>query len=184
VVLCEWRLRGYPGERIGLSFGGGGSDRRIRRDRGHSGYEQADATMRDNLVAFCSDDGIYINRAPGSILSHNTLIDTAGIDVRFPVSLVQLNDNLVDGPIRARDDALLWSSGDWSSSLLGLFLGRHPLRALFADPAGLDLRWRDQPKRDDGAMSSVALDLCGRPRQGHALPGAFDDFAACLRRQH
>ena len=181
VVLCEWRLRRFPGERIGLSFGGGGSDKRIRRDRGLSGYEQADATMRGNLVAFCSDDGIYINRAPGSVLTHNTLIDTAGIDVRFPESLAQLDANLVDGSIRARDDGLLWSSSDWSSSLLELFLGRHPLRALFADPASLDLRWRNRPTGDDGAMSSAEPDLCGASWQGRGLPGAFDDFAVCLR---
>jgi len=184
VVLCEWHLRDRPGAPlaagIGLSFGGGGSSAGIHRDLGRSGYEAADGAMRDNLIAFCSDAGIYINRAPGILLSHNTLLDTAGIDVRFPESLVRSVANLVDGPIRTRDGGLLWQDGDLSEPLLPLYAGLHPVRAVFVDPARMDLRWRALPvvvpPLDD---DTGAADLCGQSRPSGRLIGAFSDFRAC-----
>jgi hypothetical protein len=184
VVLCEYRLRGYPGARVGLSFGGGGSDPGIRRDGDISGREQAASTMRDNLVAFCSDVGIYLNQAAATVLDHNTLIDTAGIDARFADTSAEVTDNIVDGAIRARDGGTLRAAGNLASPLLGLFLGWHPARALFSDPGRLDLLWRSAPA--PRAVTPVSAtpgdtDLCGIPRGAAVRPGAFDDFAGCLR---
>jgi hypothetical protein len=128
VILCEWHPQDQPGQRIGLSFGGGGSDPDIRRDRGQSGYEQSSSIMQDNLIIACSDDGIYINRSPDSLIRRNTLIGTAGIDVRFPESIATVTENLVDGPIRTRDDGLIFQDNSRSTSIWQLYLGRHPLR--------------------------------------------------------
>lgn len=182
VVLCEWRLRGAKGgpigQTIGLSFGGGGTGWQTRRDGGSSGYEHADGMMTDNLIAFCSDDGIYLNRAANSVVRHNTLIGTLGIDVRYTESTALIEANLVEGPVRARDDGLFWGGGNETSSLAGMFLGRNPVREFFVDPATLDLRWRRMPatvKPDDG------LDLCGVAWKEPAPAGAFLDFQACDR---
>jgi parallel beta-helix repeat protein len=180
VVFCEWKLRSSPGQRIGLSFGGGGSDPGIRRDHAQLGYEQSGSVMQDNLIVACNDDGIYLNRSAATVVSHNTLIDTAGIDVRFPQSRAIVSANLVDGPIRARDGGTLSADGNLSTGLWSLFRGQHPLRSLFADPAHLDLRWRQLPPQATSA--SIDRDLCGFDRSAHqpSRPGAFDDFAACL----
>ncbi len=183
VVLCEWHLRAQPGQRIGLSFGGGGSDRGIRRDIGRSGYEQSGSVIRDNLIAACSDDGIYINRSPDSLVLHNTLIDTAGIDVRFPESMATIRANLVDGPIRTRDGGLVWADGNLSTGIWRLFRGQHPQRLAFIDPAALDLRWRGAAP--DVVDSGDEPDLCrvSRPATGLSRPGAFGNFTVCLAGQ-
>ena len=172
VVLCEWHLRGAAGQTIGLSFGGGGTDMGLRRDLGRSGYEHADGLISDNLIAFCSDDGIYLNRAANSVVRHNTLIATAGIDVRFTESTADLDGNIIDGPIRARDNGLFWGADNESGSLAGMFLGRNPVRDFYVDPGRLDLRWRRLPittRPDPGE------DVCGaawmQSRAGGRIPG-------------
>ncbi|MCW3473883.1 right-handed parallel beta-helix repeat-containing protein [Limobrevibacterium gyesilva] len=180
VVLCEFRLRGFAGQRIGLSFGGGGSPPDIRRDSGRSGIEHQGGAIRDNLIAFCSDDGVYLNRAARARVEHNTLIDTAGIDARFVHSSAEISANVVDGVIRQRDQAQVQADANRSTRLLLLFLGLHPQRGLFADPAALDLAWRDAVPRQTAPAGR--RDLCGAERPGQPAAGAFEDFAACLRR--
>lgn len=183
VVLCEWHLRALPGQRIGLSFGGGGSGAGIRRELGRSGYEQSGSIMRDNLIAACSDDGIYINRSPDSLIVHNTLLDTAGIDVRFPESMATLRANLVDGPIRTRDDGLLWQDSDVSTGIWALFRGSHRLRTTFVDSARLDLRWQGTPPQAVAGGDEPDLCRAQRSPRGLSRPGAFQDFSACLNAQ-
>ncbi len=176
VVLCEWRLHEPRSEAIGLSFGGGGTGQGFMRDLGLSGNEHADGVMTGNLIAFCSDDGIYLNRAANSVIRHNTLIGTAGIDVRYPESIAQVDANMVDGQIRARDDGLVWEDANESSSLTGMFLGRNPVREFFVDPARLDLRWRSLPVLVD---TEPGVDLCGADWTALSPAGAFRDFRVC-----
>ena len=180
VVLCEYHLKGRPGARIGLSFGGGGSGPQYRRDQGHTGFEHRDGRISDNLIAFCSDDGVYLNRAAHARVSHNTLIDTAGIDARFPETSAEITDNIVDGAIDARDGAAISGAGNRYPMLLALFLGIHPQRGYFVDPARLDLRWKAAPPAPvPGRLDQ--RDLCGTVRGGPAPSGAFANFAACLK---
>jgi hypothetical protein len=40
LVVCEWKLRGIPGQQVGLSLGGGGTDLYARREAGRTGFEQ------------------------------------------------------------------------------------------------------------------------------------------------
>ncbi len=131
-----------------------------------------------SLFVACSDDGIYINRSPGSVVGHNTLLDTAGIDVRYPETLATIAGNLVDGPIRARDGGLLWQNDNVSTGIWALFGAQHPVRAVFADPARLDLKWRNAPP--NGVGGEAAADLCHAPRGALSPPGAFADFSNCL----
>ncbi|MGE4044340.1 MAG: hypothetical protein AB7F35_05770 [Acetobacteraceae bacterium] len=178
VVLCEWKLRGVRGQRIGLSLGGGGTGRPVMRDEGRSGFEQVGGVIRDNLIAFCSDVGIYVNRSARSVIEHNTLLDTAGIDVRFPESSAEVMYNLVDGVLRPRDGGVIRSRDNEAAMLLGLFLGWHPARAHFRNPAMLDLGWTTPPS----PVTSDAAgrrDLCGIVRASTPRSGAFEDFAAC-----
>ena len=96
VILCEWHLRAAGTESIGLSFGGGGTIQELRRAQGITGYEHADGVISDNLIAFCSDDGIYLNRAANTLVRHNTLIATTGIDARYPETTARIEGNVVD----------------------------------------------------------------------------------------
>lgn len=178
VVLCEQALSGAKGKRVGLSFGGGGTGKQYCRDR-QCITEHDAGIMRANLIAGCSDVGIYLNSAAGTRLLDNTILDTAGVQVRFPESTATIEGNLVDGPIRSDEGGLLRLGENLDTPIWQLYLGRHPQRALFADPARLDLRWRGEAPRRGGA--GTGPDLCGAARGAHAAYGAFDDFAACRR---
>ncbi|WP_296951568.1 right-handed parallel beta-helix repeat-containing protein [uncultured Massilia sp.] len=176
LVWCEDRLRGLPGQRVGLSLGGGGTDKPFCRD-GRCIVEQQGAAIRANLVAACSDVGIYLNGAADSRVEDNTVVDTAGIDVRFATSSARLDGNLVDGPIRARDGGLLHLGDNETASLWPSYVGYHGVRRLFAAPLDGDFSWRGGAPQRRGAGQGMAL--CGAgPVRAY---GAFDDFNDCLR---
>jgi len=177
IVLCEHRLRGASGRRIGLSFGGGGSGAAACRDK-RCVVEHERGLMRDNLIASCSDDGIYINRSAQSEILHNTLIDTAGIDLRFAESTARVEGNLMDGPIRVRDGALLRVADNRSAWLTARYLGVGGERNRFVDALALDLRWNaDVPRR---TRSERAPDLCGTVRPDRPAYGAFEEIDRCV----
>jgi hypothetical protein len=183
VVLCETALSGQPGQRIGLSFGGGGTGKPYCRDA-RCITEHDGGIMRANLIAGCSDVGIYLNSAAGTQLLDNTVLDTAGVQVRFPTSSATLDGNLVDGPLRADEGGVLRPGDNLSTAIGWLYLGRHPQRSLFTDPARLDLRWRDAAPLREAARHAAgppAAGLCGAGRGTHRAYGAFDDFSRCLR---
>ncbi len=178
IVICEDKLRGAPGIRVGMSLGGGGTGKAYCRD-GKCITEQDGSTLRANLVASCSDDGIYLNAAARSTLLHNTLVDTGGISVRFPESSADIEGNLVDGIIRSRDGGILRLGDNLYSSAARLYLGSHPQRAMFRDPLALDFHWR-QPAQRRRVPGEPVPDLCGGKRPAAPRQGAFEDFADCL----
>lgn len=178
IVLCEHRLRGRHGSRVGLSLGGGGSSRDACRDK-RCITEQDGGTIESNLIAFCSDSGIDVNRSSLSRVLHNTLIDTAGISVREPASSAEVEGNLVDGALYARNGGTLHALDNLDTAALRLFLGSHPVRDLFADVAALDFAWRGTPPRRTTTPAGPVADLCGTPRPAQPAYGAFENFAAC-----
>ncbi len=182
LVLCEYRLRGEPGMRVGLSLGGGGTNPPDCRDH-RCITEQEVGVVRDNLIAFCSDDGLYLNRASGSIVVQNTVLDTAGLGLRGEETSGRFAGNLLDGGVRAREGADLEYAGNRIGGRFGAYFGRHPVRGLFRDVDALDLAWQGRaPVGDFPAEDVGANDLCGRARSGLSVQGAFEDYAACLKR--
>ncbi len=183
VILCTHRLRNQPGRQVGASLGGGGTGKKFCRDH-KCIVEQEDSVISNNLIAACADDGIYLNRAARSRVSHNTLLDTAGISIRFPETSADLSGNLIDGTIRLRDGAVIHDADNQSSWMTSLYLGVHSVRQLFIDAAVLDLHWNSSPPRRTAATPAVdeATDLCGSPRPAQPAYGAFEDFSACLQR--
>lgn len=177
LVWCEDRLRGLPGQRVGLSLGGGGTDKPYCRD-GQCIVEQQGSTIRGNLVAACSDAGIYLNSAADSRIEDNTVVDTVGIDVRYATSSARLDGNLVDGPVRSRDGGLVHAGDNETAALWPSYVGWHGVRALFVAPQDGDFRWKAHtaPLRQGGRKG---IDLCGGAPV-HAY-GAFDDFGRCRR---
>ena len=179
VVVCEARLHGAPGQRVGLSLGGGGSGKEYCRDR-KCITEQERGVIRSNLVASCSDDGIYLNNAAASKLVHNSLVDTGGIDVRFAASSADIEGNLVDGDIRGRAGAVLRLDDNRSTPIALLYLGYHPARGPFRAPEALDFQWRGEvPRR--AAPATLTPDLCGSTRPATPAYGAFEDIGPCLQ---
>lgn len=183
VVWCEQVLRGLPGQRVGLSLGGGGTGAEFCRD-GRCITEQEGSTVRANLIVGCSDAGIYLNEAAGSKVFDNTLIDTTGIDVRYPASSAQVDGNLVDGPIRGRDGGIVHLGDNRATPLWRAYLGSHPVRGLFRAPEAGDFTWRDgaplRAEADEEERPAGALDLCGTKRATPAVYGAFARFTECL----
>jgi len=176
IVWCERRLRGAPGQRVGLSLGGGATGAPFCRD-GRCIVEQEGGVIRANLIAACSDDGIYLNSAARSSVVHNSLLDTSGISVRFAGSSADVEGNLVDGAIRSRNDGVLRARDNRETPIALLYLGYHPVRRLFSNLAtfGFDTG----SARRTGAPGA-SLDLCAAPRPTNPRYGAFEDFSACL----
>lgn len=178
IVLCEQILQGVPGQRIGISLGGGGTGSQFCRDQ-RCITEQANSVIQSNLVAFCSDDGIYINRAAESKILHNTLIDTGGISVRFVESSADVLGNLVDGLIRTHDGGLLHAIDNFDTSASRLYLGIHPVRKLFVNASTMNFQWLEKPpQREVKGISSP--NLCGVSRPSPPTYGAFEDFSTCM----
>lgn len=97
------------GVRIGLSFGGGGTAPDFcAPDYDPSGscdVEHTGGVMRNNIIASCSDVGIYLNRAKDTRILFNTLVATTGIDFRFDTTSGLAHGNLLQDGIRDRDGA-------------------------------------------------------------------------------
>lgn len=177
IVVCEHKLRG-PGQRVGLSLGGGGTGKLYCRD-GSCITEQQDSVIRANLIASCSDDGIYLNRAARSRVTHNTLVDTGGVVVRFPASSADVEGNLVDGAIRSRDQGVLRLKDNVDTSIAALYAGRHPVRGLFAGSSVARLEWAGDIPRRGVQPADPAADLCGMARPERPAYGAFEDATLC-----
>jgi hypothetical protein len=180
IVWCERLLQNQPGQRVGLSLGGGGSEAAYCRE-GKCITEQDDSVIASNLVASCSDDGVYLNRAARSKVFHNTLVGTAGIALRFPATSAEVEGNLVDGPIHARDGALLREVDNLATPVAYRYLGYHPNHGLFANKSGNSLAWSAPAPRRSPPVAAVPSDLCGGTRPAAPAYGAFEDFSACLR---
>lgn len=178
VVICENLLRGVPGRRVGLSLGGGGTKDTFCRD-GRCIVEQERGVLEANLIASCSDEGIYINRGARSRIVHNTVIDTAGVMIRFPESSADVEGNLVDASIRTRDDSIVRKQDNMETPMVKIYAGMHPVRDLFESGQDAGFHWTREPPRRSAA-DTVPLDLCGGKRPGSPTYGAFEDYRACL----
>ncbi len=130
-VMCTRNFSG--GVRLGLSLGGGGTGAQFCED-GTCATEHQNGRLRNNLIANCDDVGIYLNRAQNTLIDHNTLYNTSGIDVRFATSTATLRNNAITGAIRNRDGGTSTQSGNLVSVPLATMQG------WFVNPAQGDFR--------------------------------------------
>lgn len=105
VFVCTNTDISQPGKRIGASLGGGGTDTASCRDQ-RCVTEHTGGKIHNNLIAHCNDFGIYVNKSNQTHITSNTLINTYGIDVRYPTSSALITNNALDGHIRQRDGAI------------------------------------------------------------------------------
>ncbi|WP_310383875.1 hypothetical protein [Roseateles sp.] len=160
LLVCSSQPGSSPGIRVGLSFGGSSGDKKLCREQ--CGIEHSAGLASNNVIAHCNDFGIDINQATSILLAHNSLINTAGIDVRSAQSSATVYGNLLDGRIRERDGARANAGMNEV----------HDLRQQLQNPDGLDLRWRH---RVDSVptLPMVLNDFCGQVRGASSLPGAL-----------
>lgn len=111
LIVCSSANISAPGVRVGLSFGGGGTDGAVCRTDGCQTFEHRNGIATNNVIAHCNDMGIDINRAIGIVLAHNTLINTAGVGARNAPAHATLVANLVDGGLYARNGGQLAANG-------------------------------------------------------------------------
>jgi parallel beta-helix repeat protein len=176
LVRCEQDFSG--GTRIGLSFGGGGSAPDSICEDASCTPEHQNGIMRNNIIMNCSDVGIYLNESAGTIVQHNTLYATSGIDVRFAASSADLRNNLLGGMIRDRDGASHTSSGDIAAVADVTFA------SWFQSPQDADFELVDGAAIVDLGVAAplVSDDFCGNDRNdGAADVGAleYDPLLAC-----
>jgi len=178
LVVCEYHLKDLPGQRVGLSLGGGGTGEAFCRNGCKN--EQDQSILANNLIVACSDVGVYLNRAFDSKLLHNTILDTAGVEAVYPQSTTIARNNLLDGVFAVREGAFLLDEDNQVTALPLSFIGLHPVRELFQNLAEFDFRWQEQPARVE-FVDEVPKDLCRHPRNRLTYVGAVEDFSRCLR---
>ncbi len=161
LVICEWKHKG--GERLGLSFGGGGTtDPNVCENKDCSVFH-TNGLMANNIIMNCPDVGIYLNRSKATKIYNNTLIGTLGIDARFEQTTATIENNVVFQRIKERDGGAIEGKNNIVDSLFGESVG-------FANPSELDF----SVTSGAGLLSNgelpagVVSDFCGNPRK----PGA------------
>lgn len=162
LVRCEWRHRG--GIRIGLSFGGGGSDAGSCRDR-QCNPEHTGGIMRSNIVMDCPNDvGVYLNKSTATTIHNNLFLNTRGIDVRFADTDATIFNNVIDGRILGRDDAK-YVENDNVISTFDAVLDRRVTDGIYAAPTAGDLRLADPGTILGKGIPAPgpAKDFCGNP---------------------
>ena len=161
LVVCQQSFTG--GTRIGLSFGGGGTGAQYCAPAYDAGVpcdpEHTDGIMRNNIIASCSDVGIYLNKAANTKLLFNTLIATSGIDFRYPSSTGIAVGNVLAGSIHQRDGATFTGTDN--------LINVTTFGAMYQAPAVGDLRLKGDVSALLGqaaARVDVPDDYCGRTR--------------------
>lgn len=151
LVICEWRHTG--GRRVGLSFGGGGTN---PCRGGACPLEHAGGIMRNNIVLNCPEaPGIDINRSQDVWVRHNTIYRSWGIVARSPGTVAHVRNNLMSGAAGTRDGATLLGDGNIEA---GFALGAYApgaakrLKKLLEDPS-----LKDRLDRFAGWWSDSAL---------------------------
>jgi hypothetical protein len=169
LLICTPQQIAQPGIRTGISFGGSASVPRFCRDQ-QCEFEQRAAVAANNVLAHCNDFGIDVSRSASMLIAHNTLINTAGIDVRGAKTNGTVYGNLLDGRIRERDGAQIKASMNEV-----LDLGN-----TLEDADALRLNWR----RSVEAVPSHPLikdDFCGTQRNNATQVGALAELRSpCL----
>lgn len=162
LVVCTPSGISQPGVRVGISFGGGGTDPGACRSERCAAHEHRGGLAANNIVAHCNDVGLDANRAQDIQLLHNTLVNTAGIGARNG-SGVRLRANLSDAGVWVRDGSRVDRQLD-------------ARLAEFFDPAlARALQWRAQPATANAGIPAFADTDFHRIRRSEiAIAGALN----------
>ncbi len=177
LVICSRDHTG--GTRIGLSFGGGGTGAQFCAPafdpNTPCAIEHAGGTIRNNIIASCSDVGIYLNRGHDSHVLFNTLVDTAGIDFRFETTTGEAAGNVMSNDVHPREGGTVTATGNLVNVDLATFL------TWYRDPQAGDLTTIGDLAElvaAGPARADIVDDYCVQPRPSGALTlGAIEHSA-------
>ncbi len=174
LVLCSRDYVTSGGVYIGLSFGGGGTGAQFCAPAFDANVpcdvEHTDGMMRNNIIATCTDVGVYINRGKNTRVFYNTLVGTSGVDYRFSTTTGEARGNVLASAIRARDGATFNDVENMPNVAAATFAG------WYKAPTTGDLRIAGDVSALVGKGSPVAAitdDYCARARGANKL-----DFGA------
>ncbi|TNE64314.1 MAG: hypothetical protein EP335_07550 [Alphaproteobacteria bacterium] len=156
LVICEWQHKG--GIRLGLSLGGGGTTNPDYCQGRSCTIEHYNGTLRNNIILNCPNDvGVYLNNAASTTMVNNTILNTAGVDVRFNGSFALLANNIIEGRILGRDGGRFREDHN---------LVERSLKDLFPQFKYFDLEPDDPEDIEEGARGYNAVDFCtGEPME-------------------
>ena len=163
LVICSPHDISRPGVRVGISFGGGGTDPGVCRDKRCDAYEHRLGLAANNIVAHCNDIGLDVNHSSQITLAHNTLINTSGIGARNAPAQAKMYGNLYEGVAKFRDGAQASATMNETMNALDTFM----------DADALLLQWLRPPERIP-RLDFVPHDFDKRARGQGTLPGALD----------
>ncbi len=104
LIICEHLLQADRGRRVGLSFGGGGTNKKFCREN-NCDREHTNGIIRNNIILNCSHDvGIYLNKSKHTKIYNNLIFNSLGIDIQFENSNAVIINNIISGRIRAKDN--------------------------------------------------------------------------------
>ncbi len=171
LVIGEYRHTG--GIRVGLSFGGGGTGKPYFRD-GKTDVEHTGGIIRNNVIMYCKNVGIYLNRAADTRIHNNLLYKTMGMHVRFPQSTAVIENNLLTGRITNRDGGT--SIRSQNIILRNRLLRKPDSETYFANPdmADFSLQQKDEVIDQGGPTPVVFEDICSSPRNQRPDIGPFE----------
>jgi hypothetical protein len=177
LVICAANL---PDEytALGLSLGGGGSLKAHRRNQNSA--EHVGGIIRHNIIMHCGNDvGIYVNRSRDSLIEHNTLYNTLGIDVRYPESDAVIVNNVLSGRIKLRNQAQIIQSNNLIVRR-DFFTGTDRLSDYFLAPDIGDFSWKKtfNPSVKNKLTPSSALDFC-HSQSSEQYVGAYSASIFC-----
>jgi hypothetical protein len=184
LVRCEGRHSGL--DRIGFSFGDGGTGRRFCRD-GSCEVEHRRGIARNNVIMNCPNRaGIYLNKSAETLIHNNALIATAGVELRGAGTDAVIVNNIVDGGLKVLDGAAVTAA----SNIVGPPDGTPSAvvsSGIFRDALGGDLRLKDSRATvgQGVPVDGDWLDLCGQHQDDAAPdigPIQYRPQSACVRR--
>lgn len=165
LVLCTRDYVTAGGVYIGLSFGGGGTGAQFCAPAFDANVpcdiEHTDGILRNNIIATCTDVGIYINRGKNTRVLYNTLVGTSGVDYRFATTTGEAHGNVLESAIRARDGAMFTNVENMMNVPAATLTG------WYKAPASGDLRIAGDVSALVGKGTPIATlsdDYCARAR--------------------
>jgi copper(I)-binding protein len=164
---------------LGLSLGGGGSLKHHRRNQNSA--EHIGGVIRNNIIMHCANDvGIYINRSRESLIEHNILYNTLGIDIRYSESDATIANNVISGRIKVRNNAKVVLGNNIIVNREFL-TGKDRLLEYFVAPDIGDFTWKQGANSNlrNILTTPAALDFCGSIPVTSYI-GAFSDPDFCF----
>lgn len=169
LVICRLKLDVEDRVQVGLSFGGGATITSGCRNQ-RCDVEHTSGIIRHNVIMNCNDVAIYLNKAKDTEIYNNTIINTLGIDVRFPESSATVANNFITGRIKSRN-------GGFSRQSNNVVIDVGNLNEYFENPFKGDFSLKNQLEIIDQGVDLLKLeeDFCGRSRGPRFVDiGAFE----------